>query len=105
MSYSVTYLSCNQGERIIEADRRGERAMVTRHMSAAMCGLLLAAGCATPPRHAEDVGSYVPKVYVTGSNIPVKDYGATNIDVVPPDSLNPANRPNCNIGVAARPGC
>ena len=76
-----------------------------RNLSVAMCGLLFATGCATPSRHVEDVDYYVPKAYVTGSNIPVRDYGVTHVDVVKPDSLNPANRPYCNIGVAAKPGC
>jgi hypothetical protein len=99
-----TYPFGNQGWMMRKPTGAREGGMMTRNMSVAMCGLLLATGCATPSRHVEDVDYYVPKVYVTGSNIPVRDYGATRIDVVTPDSLNPANRPNCYIE-GARPGC
>lgn len=33
------------------------------------------------------------RTYRTGSNIPVKDYGAANIEVATPDAINPVNRP------------
>jgi hypothetical protein len=50
------------------------------------------AGCATPEQVA-DTDSYSTHIYRTGSNIPVKDYGAANIEVAPPDVVNPINRP------------
>jgi hypothetical protein len=50
-------------------------------------------GCATPPEQSADTDSYSARIYRTGSNIPVKDYGAANIQVAPADVINPINRP------------
>lgn len=50
-------------------------------------------GCATPPEHSADADSYSTRIYRTGSNLPVKDYGAANIEVAPADVVNPINRP------------
>lgn len=54
---------------------------------------LLGAGCATAPEQPDEVGYYAPKVYRTGSNIPVKDYGTERIEIRGPDVINPINRP------------
>jgi hypothetical protein len=50
-------------------------------------------GCATPPEQTADTDGYSSRIYRTGSNIPVKDYGAANIKVAPADVINPINRP------------
>lgn len=62
-------------------------------LTAAILALSLCAGCATPVEHSADVDSYAPKIYRTGSNLPVKDYGAQNIEVGKPYTANPANLP------------
>jgi hypothetical protein len=54
---------------------------------------ILCAGCTTVPEQSSDVESYSRKIYRTGSNLPVKDYGAENFDIAPPDIINPVNRP------------
>ena len=56
---------------------------------------LLCAACAGTPQQEADWQA--PKIYRTGSNIPVKDYGAENIDVAGPDVINPSNRPMANV--------
>jgi hypothetical protein len=60
-------------------------------------------GCAAPETTA-DADSYSPRFYRTGSTIPVKDYGAANIDVAPPDIVNPVNRPLNGAPLLNRPG-
>jgi hypothetical protein len=57
-----------------------------------LAAVLLCGGCATPTKTA-DVDTYTPRIYRTGSNIPLKDYGADNVEVAPPDIVNPVNRP------------
>jgi hypothetical protein len=56
-----------------------------RLMVAALVPLLCAA-CATTPEQSADVEYYAPKVYRTGSNIAVKDYGGANVEVTKPDA-------------------
>ena len=74
-------------------------------LSVAFVGLLCT-GCATSPEHPADVEYYAPKVYRTGSNIAVKDYGAANIDVFSPDVFDRANpRWRCAPGAGPIPGC
>jgi hypothetical protein len=80
--------------------------MLARGLVLGTTALLLCAGCATAPGESADVESYATKVYRTGSNIPVKDYGAENIEVAAPEIVNPANRPlKCVASGAMRPGC
>jgi hypothetical protein len=50
-------------------------------------------GCTSAPEQSGDVDSYSPKVYRTGSNLPVKDYDGANIDQRGPEAINPVNRP------------
>jgi hypothetical protein len=57
-----------------------------------LAAVLLCGGCATPTKTA-DVDTYTPRIYRTGSNIPLKDYGAEKVEVAPPDIINPINRP------------
>jgi hypothetical protein len=59
---------------------------------AGLAAVLLCDGCATPTKSA-DVDTYTPRIYRTGSNIPLKDYGAEKVEVAPPDIINPINRP------------
>lgn len=59
----------------------------------AMIALPLCAGCALPPERTSDADYYAPKTYRTGSNLPVKDYGADRVDDGAPYLANPANRP------------
>ena len=63
--------------------------------------LLLFGACASTSKQA----SHYPeeKIYRTGSNIPVKDYGAANIDVESPDIINPVNRPSSSV-IHKKPG-
>jgi hypothetical protein len=63
-----------------------KRALIVAVGVVAGCG-----ACATPDKTA-DADAYAPRVYRTGSNLPVKDYRAANIEVAPPDVVNPANR-------------
>lgn len=57
--------------------------------------LLLFGACASTSKQA----SHYPeeKIYRTGSNIPVKDYGAANIEVTSPAIIDPINRPTANV--------
>jgi len=63
--------------------------------------LALCAGCAETPHQEADWQA--PKIYRTGSNIPVKDYGAEKIEVASPDIINPSNRPMANV-LGKKPG-
>ncbi|HSU44940.1 MAG TPA: hypothetical protein VLN42_12045 [Casimicrobiaceae bacterium] len=60
----------------------------------ALAALLLAA-CASAPDQSADAREQ--KIYRTGSNIPVKDYGGANIDVGKPDVATPLNRPGASV--------
>ena len=51
----------------------------------------LCAACASAPEQSAEPRE--AKIYRTGSNIPVKDYGAESIEVHTGDIVNPANRP------------
>ena len=62
---------------------------------------LICAGCAETPQQEADWQA--PKIYRTGSNIPVKDYGAEKIEVASPDIINPSNRPMANV-LGKKPG-
>ena len=69
--------------------------MSIRILLTAAFALLLAA-CAALPKESADVESYARREYRTGSNIPVKDYGAQNVEVLRPEAINPVNRmPQC----------
>lgn len=61
----------------------------------------LCAGCAETPQQEADWQA--PKIFRTGSNIPVKDYGAEKIEVASPDVINPSNRPMANV-LGRKPG-
>ena len=61
----------------------------------------LCVACAEAPQQEADLQA--PKLYRTGSNIPVKDYGAEKIDVASPDVINPVNRPMANV-LGKKPG-
>ena len=65
--------------------------MSERVLLAAAIASLLAA-CSAHPQRPADVDSYTLREYRTGSNIPVKDYGVPDVDVVSREVLNPANR-------------
>jgi len=68
--------------------------------------LLLCAGCATAPREeSADVEYYAPKIYRTGSNIAVKDYGAENIEIRSSEILSPANRNPVCQGIGTISNC
>ena len=70
--------------------------MFSRRLLAAVLASPIFAGCATPPAHSADTDYYAPHIYRTGSNIPVKDYGAENMEVGTPIIANPAERvPKC----------
>ena len=59
---------------------------------AIVASLVVCIGCAPlPPDKTSEAREQ--KIYRTGSNIAVKDYGAENIDVVSGDIVNPVNRP------------
>ncbi len=60
----------------------------------AVSALLLCAACASTPDQSADADYQAPKVYRTGSNIPAKDYGGANIDVVDPDGIKGMVRPS-----------
>jgi hypothetical protein len=68
---------------------------------AALLSIALCAACAETPQQAAD--AHAAKIYRTGSNIPVKDYGAENFDVANPDVINPSNRPMANV-LGRKPG-
>ena len=55
----------------------------------------LCAGCASTPE--QDSQYREERMYRTGSNIPVKDYGDANIEVVKPDAANPIIRPGSSV--------
>jgi hypothetical protein len=59
---------------------------------ASALSVLACAGCATP---GDDQSAEYreQKIYRTGSNIAVKDYGAENIEVRSGEIVNPVNRP------------
>ena len=78
--------------------------MLQRRLQVATIALLLCAGCSTAPEESADVEYYAPRIYRTGSNIPVKDYGAENIELRSGEILHPANRnPVCPmVGVGCR---
>jgi hypothetical protein len=65
--------------------------MVRKSLLLAAFAWLLCAACATAPKQSEDVEYYAPKVYRTGSNIAVKDYGAENIEFFTPQIVDQAN--------------
>ena len=71
---------------------RGSGVQVLLKLAGALSLVGFCSGCATPERTA-DADVYTPRVYRTGSNIPVKDYGGANIEVAPPDIVNPIHRP------------
>lgn len=52
---------------------------------AAASALLMCAACTSTPEPQADADYQAPKIYRTGSNIAVKDYGAENIQVGKPD--------------------
>ena len=60
-------------------------------LAAAM--LLLCTACAALPEDTADTAEWrAPKVYRTGSNIAVRDYGASNTVVVKPTPGEPASK-------------
>ena len=70
--------------------------MPSRRLLAAMLASPILAGCAAPSGKSGDADYYAPHIYRTGSNIPVKDYGAENMEVGTPIVANPADRlPKC----------
>lgn len=71
---------------------RGSPMQVLLTLAGALSLVGFCSGCATPEQ-TTDADAYTPRVYRTGSNIPVKDYGAANIEVAPPDIVNPIHRP------------
>jgi hypothetical protein len=66
----------------------------------ALAAALLAA-CASAPDQSADAPEQ--KYYRTGSNIPVKDYGAANIEVGKPDMATPLDRPGASV-LGRKPG-
>ena len=66
----------------------------------ALAALLLAA-CASAPDQSTDAPEQ--KIYRTGSNIPVKDYGGANIEVGKPDVATPLDRPGAGV-LGRKPG-
>jgi type IV pilus biogenesis protein CpaD/CtpE len=62
----------------------------------AACVVAISAGCASPDPQ-RDAEAQPEKIYRTGSNIPVKDYGAANIEVSKPDPADAALRPGTGI--------
>ena len=58
-----------------------------------VASLLLLAACASAPEQTAEY--HAPKVYRTGSNIPLKDHGAStlNLEIESPEVMNPMNRP------------
>ena len=76
--------------------------MKVRTSLLAMGAMLAFAGCAAqdPQKDAD----YRPDpIYRTGSNIPTKDYGAANVEVVKPDAANPIVRPGSSV-IGNKPG-
>jgi hypothetical protein len=73
------------------------RGLAIRELPLKLAGALALVGfcasCATPPENTADTDSYSVRIYRTGSNIPVKDYGAANIEIAPPEVINPIHRP------------
>ena len=69
--------------------------------AASALAIALCVGCASAPE--QDAEYHAPKIYRTGSNIPVKDYGAENIEVGGPEVINPINRPMSGA-MAKKPG-
>lgn len=69
-----------------------------------VASLLLLAACASAPEQTAEY--HAPKVYRTGSNIPLKDYGAPtlNLEIVSPEVMNPMNRPLGQRGPGAGGG-
>ena len=66
-----------------------------------LVALLIIAACASTN---DPTATAAPeRIYRTGSNLPVKDYGAANIEVASPDVINPVNRPNPTV-VNRKPG-
>ncbi|HEY3531531.1 MAG TPA: hypothetical protein VGL43_00245 [Casimicrobiaceae bacterium] len=65
----------------------------TSKLAGALALVAFCTGCATPPEQTADTDGYSPHIYRTGSNIPVKDYGAANIKIAPAEAINPINRP------------
>jgi len=63
--------------------------------TAGALALLLLAACASTTREASEYRE--ERIYRTGSNIPVKDYGAAKIEVASPDIINPVNRPTATV--------
>ena len=68
--------------------------------TSALAALLLAA-CASAPGQSADAPEQ--KYYRTGSNIPVKDYGAANIEIGKPDIATPIDRPGASV-LGRKPG-
>ena len=77
---------------VAQTHQKKRRGSVLGAGVAGLAALLLCGGCATPTTTA-DVDTYTPRIYRTGSNIPLKDYGAEKVEVAPPDIINPINRP------------
>ena len=75
--------------------------MILRTTAVAASLMVLLAACASPSPE-QDADARQDKVYRTGSNIPVKDYCAANIDVGKPYAANPMQRPGA--GVLGRKG-
>jgi hypothetical protein len=69
--------------------------------AAVLSVLLLTAGCASTKDQTAEAAP--EKIYRTGSNLPVKDYGSANIEVASPDVINPANRPMPTV-IHKKPG-
>lgn len=64
--------------------------------------LLLCAACASTPGPSADADYQAPKIYRTGSNIPAKDYGGANVDVVDPNNVKAMIRPPAATGGSGR---
>jgi len=62
----------------------------------------VSAGCAAPDPQ-KDAEAQPERIYRTGSNIPVKDYGAANIEVSKPDPADTAMRPGTGV-LGRKPG-
>jgi hypothetical protein len=62
----------------------------------AACAVAVSAGCASPDPQ-KDAEAQPERIYRTGSNIPVKDYGAANIEVSKPDPADTALRPGTSV--------
>ena len=65
--------------------------------------VLLCGGCTTPPQQTAEDDYHAPKMYRTGSNIAVKDYGAENIEIRTGEILHPLNRPMQGV-LSKKPG-